>query len=108
MTLEQYETKVANVILDGVAEIITNSAVKGDEDETDKLFIWGLGVVKAMVVIRSNLFMGKSEVEPDEINMELDSALEKYVEVMEDAPDNFLKDLGVVLADIFERAKVRA
>ena len=108
MTLEQYEAKVASVILDGVAEIIANSAVKGDEGETDKLFIWGLGVVKAMGVIRSNLIMGKSEVEPDEINMELDSALEKYVEVMEDAPDNFLKDLGVVLADIFERAKVRA
>lgn len=107
MTLEQYETKVASVIVNGVAEIVANSIAKGDEDES-KLFIWGLGVVKAMGVIRSNLYMGRSEVEPDEINMELDNALEKYVEVMEDAPDNFLKDLGVVLADIFERAKVRA
>lgn len=107
MTLEQYEAKVANVILDGVAEIIVNSVAKGDEEESEKLFIFGLAVTKVLDIIRSNLFMGKSEVEPDAINRELDDAVEMYVEVMEDAPD-FFKDLGVVLADIFERARVKA
>lgn len=108
MTLEQYDAKVANVILDGVAEIIANSIAKGDEEESKKLFIFGLAVTKVLDTIRTNLFMGKSEVEPDAINRELDDAVEKYVEVMEDASDNFLKDLGVVLADIFERARVKA
>ena len=108
MKLEEYEKHIEDTIVDALANVVAHGLANDDAKIRDvsKLTIWAIGVMEVLDKMKRRLFFNKTEVTAEEINAEIDSWVESYVDTCDGTEDEFFGEMRFVLQAIFEKGKV--